>query len=122
MDATILRRTQKGDGIGRHSAQRKNSLKTSASFFRAKTPWGWKGSSMGDGWGLGAATPHQLINREVSGGWPQGCRRDWRGACHAGVPDEREVGEAGTVTGSPFSWAQSAVVYHLIGPSDGSVG
>ena len=38
------------------------------------------------------------------------------------VPDEREVGEAGTVTGSPFSWAQDAVMYHLIGPSDGSVG
>ncbi len=38
------------------------------------------------------------------------------------VPDEREVGEASTVTGSPFSWPQEAVVYRFIGPSDGSVG
>jgi hypothetical protein len=38
------------------------------------------------------------------------------------VPDEREVGEAGTVTGSPFSWGTMRCYVGLIGPSDGSVG
>ena len=49
-------RAQKGDGIGRHSARSKKSLKTSAALSRA-APRGWEGRAMGGVGATGEATP-----------------------------------------------------------------
>ena len=75
---------------------------------------------MGGGWGQRLRSNRSTAKNQAAGIKAAG----ETGAVPAtfDVPDEREVGEAGTVTGSPFSWAQDAVMYRLIGPSDGSAG